>query len=131
MNMKGEQYIVKIATLAEKCLKATNTTTYPVDMVELCRQNDIKIMPYSNKYTQRAIEALGLQEHAKNNDGFAIRNIIFYDDTRSTERQRSTLAHEFAHIYLGHCKGCKGIVDCSNCQEMQADSFAFQILFPY
>ena len=108
--------------------------TDDVDVFEICRREDIALLPFSDKRTKELAVILGMRLNMDASDGFALqvrdKRCIFYDDRRSTERQRSTVAHELGHIVLGHTSGFKSGVDCSRCEEMQADSFAFRLLYP-
>ena len=106
-----------------------------VDPIRISHALGIKVITY--REAADLFMATGLSELTKDdNDGFCVKVrkqiAIFYDDTRSPERQRTTVAHELGHVELGHlmapCPPCKGH-RCDECREWQADSFALTLLF--
>lgn len=116
-----------ILSLVQKYIHKYIADSDCVDMSilkQICRAEKIKLFPYTS--AQSLIKALGLEQHADDTDGFCIKNVIFFDDRRPDARQCTTVAHEMGHILLGHTKEC---LDKKVC-EMQADSFAFRLLFP-
>lgn len=122
-----------IPTVAEELISKYGYTDN-VDVFEICRREDIELLPFTDDRTKKIAVLLGMRLNMDVSDGFAFqvrgKQCIFYDDRRSAERQRSTVAHELGHIVLGHTWGFKSGVDCSRCEEMQADSFAFRLLYP-
>ena len=106
-----------------------------VDPAKISLALGIKVITY--REAADLITALGFSKFTEGNDGFAfmVRNrpAIFYDDSRSPERQRATIAHELGHFANGDFERprppCAGRC-CDECREWQADSFAFNLLFP-
>lgn len=104
--------------------------TYPIKLSALCKSKGIRLCPYSDENVQKICKQFDLADHMIDNDGFCLGNMIFWDDTQSIERQRSTIAHELGHIVLRHSEGSRKYADCAHCAELQADSFALNFLFP-
>lgn len=106
-----------------------------VDPAKISRFLGIKVITY--REAADLFDVLGFSKITENNDGFAVniqnRPAIFYDDSRSPERQRATIAHELGHFVNGDLERprapCAGRC-CDKCREWQADSFAFNLLFP-
>lgn len=125
----------KTPACAEDYLRRFEMDESTVDPIKICHALGIKVITY--REAADLIVAAGLSELTKDNDGFCImvRNhlAIFYDNTRSPKRQRSTIAHELGHIVNGDLERsrplCKGHC-CDKCKEWQANSFAFDLLFP-
>ena len=120
---------------AEDYLRRFEMDESNVDPIKISRALGIKVITY--REAKELIEATGLSKLTKDNDGFCImirkQTAIFYDDTRSPKRQRSTIAHELGHLVNGDLERnrppCKGHC-CDKCKEWQANSFAFDLLFP-
>ena len=123
---------MKIKELANEYMRSylKENPTYPIKLSALCRDNGIRLCPYSDEQVQRICEQFGLTDSMIDNDGFVLGNVIFWDDSKSVERQRSTIAHELGHIVLRHSEDTHRYADCAHCAELQADSFAFNFLFP-
>lgn len=117
--------------LAEDYLQSFHAVTYPVDVFELCRREGIYLLPYSMQKAKDCADILKLRCLMERTDGFCVKLAgeynVFWDDCRSLDRQRSTIAHELGHILLGHLDDSESISDC---REFMADSFAFHLLFP-
>ena len=100
----------------------------PVDVVGIATSSDIKLVRNSD------VDILKTPESGKTFFN-GKKWIIVYDDTKTVEESRYTVAHELAHIFLGHELSAIGgseikefIQNKSN--EKQADSFAVRILCP-
>ena len=120
---------------AEDYLRRFGMEETNVDPLKISQALGIKVITY--REAADLIVALGFSEFAEENDGFCVmvrnRPAIFYDDSRSPERQRATIAHELGHVVNGDLERprapCAGRC-CDKCREWQADSFAFNLLFP-
>ena len=127
---------MKIKELANEYMRnyLKENPTYPIKLSALCKDRGIKLCPFSDEKVQRVSELLGI-ELSENINGFVVFGIqetpvIFWDDRKSKEYQRSTIAHELGHIVLRHSEDTHRYADCAHCAELQADSFAFNFLFP-
>ena len=122
----------------EEYLRRLGMDKSTVDVFDLCRKEGIALLRWSEPEVRELARVLGFDRFMENgNDGFTYHNsrgrkVIFYDDRRLPERQRTTVAHELGHFELGHatgnCPPCKGH-RCDECREWQADSFALNLLF--
>ncbi len=72
-----------------------NITSLPVDLLKIARESGIKVIKNSAVHELRPCES-----------GACIlindRWIIIYDDECNVGRRRDIIAHELAHIFLGH-----------------------------
>lgn len=75
----------------------------PVDVFDVCRREEIRVMSYRAAEERGLLEVLGGVTDGK--DGFALvvrgKKLIFYDDALPIGRQRFTVAHELGHFVLG------------------------------
>ena len=134
MNERKSSEGYQMPGLAEEYLWRYGMDKSNVDPIEISQKLGIKVITY--REAKELIEALGFTKFTEGNDGFCvnIRNssAIFYDDTRSPERQRATIAHELGHFVNGDLTKnrppCKGH-HCDHCKEWRADSFALNLLF--
>ena len=80
-----------------------NIRKLPVDVFSICQQEGFLLLPYSR--TGRDLQTLRLSNHAGRTDGFSMRYndhlLLFYDDTKSRQRQRFTVGHELGHYLNG------------------------------
>ena len=133
--LKRYQEYQKSRDAAWEILLRCKVKELPVDPIKISRFLGVKVITY--REAADLITALGFSKFTEGNDGFAfmVRNrpAIFYDDSRSPERQRATIAHELGHFANGDFERprppCAGRC-CDECREWQADSFAFNLLFP-
>lgn len=88
----------KSRDLSWKVLKHNNVSSLPVDILKICKNEKIKVISYAQGMD--LIRSLGLASHTVGNDAFCICNVIFYDDTTTSGRQRFSIAHELGHILL-------------------------------
>ena len=88
----------KSRDLAWEILINNNISNLPINVEEICKNEKINLITFSRG--QNFIKELDLEEHVVDNDAFSIRSIIFYDDTKPTQRQRFSIAHELGHIFL-------------------------------
>ena len=70
----------------------------PVDIKRICQAEKITLFTYNTG--KNFIKRLNLEEHTVDNDAFSVGNIIFYNDEKTTQRQRFSIAHELGHIFL-------------------------------
>ena len=98
---------------------------------------------YSYTTGRPLIRSLGLERHASSCDGFTVRHsnnyYIFYNDQKTAQRIRFTIAHELGHIRLGHLIDGGAVsyttvnrepTESDNPFEQQANVFASRILSP-
>ncbi len=75
----------------------------PVKISEVLAALGIEIHTYKDNY--EVLVGFGLKEKMKTCDAFTLflndKYVIFYDETKSHDRIRFTLAHELGHIILG------------------------------
>ncbi len=75
----------------------------PVDVLDVCRREGIRVMSYRAAAECGLLHALGGVTDGK--DGFALivrgKKLIFFDDVLPIGRQRFTVAHELGHFVLG------------------------------
>lgn len=110
---------------AWKFLIENNVTSYPLDLKQIIKQNDWKVLDL-RKYV---LEHLELRKYVKKNEGLTIEKdgkyIILINPANSTlERNRFTIAHEIGHIYLQHIGTNNKLI------EKEANMFASRILMP-
>ena len=122
---------------AEDFLLRNKAHKRPIDVFDLCRKNKITLVPYSDPDAREMAEIIGITHRMDTTDGLAVRikdmSLIFWDDSAPIMSQRATVAHELGHHLLSHLNHGKYKCECCNCgacQEQQADSFAFNLLFP-
>lgn len=127
-----------------------NIYTYPLDIIEVIKQNKWSITKYSEIANEFNCTNDEICKNFQSNDGkthLFIENknytysIIYNDDLaiNTDERIRFTLAHEIGHIYLNHLKDFKeteiqrnGLNNKSySILEKEADMFARNLLCPY
>ncbi len=80
-----------------------NIKSLPVPISQICKSDGIILRSYSRSLD--VIRQMGFEQNAIDNDGFSVllngRGYIFYNDGRSTQRQRFTVAHEYGHFING------------------------------
>lgn len=110
-----------------------NAGNTPLDVFKLCRENGIALIPYSAPEARRMAGLVGCGTWMDKTPGFLVQvagtSSIFYDDTRSIEYQHATLAHELGHYLLGHLFAGPYEYKCKECNECQANAFAYLLLF--
>ena len=89
---------------------------------EICKSENIRLFSFFQG--KRLIEHLSLEGHTRGNDAFCFGRVIFFDDTKSRERQRFAIAHELGHILLH-----SDVSDPSPEHEREADKFAERLLY--
>lgn len=104
-------------------------------LITLCGEKGYAVFSYSQ--SQKLIAAMHLEEYTKNKAFTWIAGdskIIFFDDNLSHSERLFALAHELGHIYLEHTYlGILGIdsnQEVANKQEVEANTFAYQLLAP-
>ena len=124
----------KSRDLAWKMLLNDSITKLPIDVVNICKKESINLFTYNQG--KNFIKELDLEEHIKDNDAFSINNIIFYDDSKPSQRQRFSIAHELGHIFLHSETSGKATVynrepaPTDNPIETEANIFASRLLAP-
>ena len=99
--------------------------SFPIDVFDLCGRLGIGLVRYSD--LQPEIAGLARSESS---EGFSVCNGSFgcpkivYNDARTTNRVRFTIAHEIGHLWLEHTEE-------SPEREFQADYFAGYLLAPH
>lgn len=122
--------------LTWKILISQNVRSLPIRISDICKSYNITLSKFSKN--KASIEKLKCERAMHNNDGFnSLLNgeyVIFYDDSKSQQRCRFTVAHELGHILLGHT----GKYDLINHEpsekdnpiEQAANVFASRLLAP-
>lgn len=107
-----------------------NITELPVKVSAICKAQGIRIISYSQART--VLKAQNLLHHCKENDGFTVSGIIFYNDSCTIGRQRFTVAHELGHILLHHTGDLinREPSPTDNPIEQAANVFASRLLAP-
>lgn len=104
-----------------------NLISYPLNLEELCKNNNWELSPYSLSNAEFSFISL---------DGFTVfkngKYIIFYNkDVIPKTRIRFTIAHEIGHIVLGHHFFDEQYYKNNESEiEKQADIFSGNILLP-
>lgn len=124
-----------------KIYKNSYIESYPINMINLIKKHpNCKLVAYSKFMQDYNCSFNNLVEMGGSVDGFTSKKgnkfIIFYNDLiKSEQRQSWTLAHEFAHIMIGHLDFGKTKLfrnELSNNEyswmEKEADFFASQLL---
>ena len=88
---------------------------------EICKSENIRLFSFFRG--KKLIEHLSLGAHTQGNDAFCFGRVIFFDDTKSRERQRFAIAHELGHILLH-----SNVKHPSAEHEMEANEFAVRLL---
>lgn len=125
--------------LSWKILIDNHITELPVKISDVCINYGINIYAYS-KNVELIVELIRKVKADKlkiGNDGFTMKvdkPIIFYDDTKISQRSRFTIAHELGHILLGHV-GLYKLINRElsaedNPIEQAANVFASRLLAP-
>lgn len=82
-----------------------NVKSLPVDVLNICEKEGIIVRSFSFARERGIIEAMGLESATVGNDGLAFslrgKPVILYDDEKTVQRQRFTIAHELGHIING------------------------------
>lgn len=122
--------------LSWEILISQNIHALPVKISEICTSYGINIYSYRNA---KLINKLKADKLKIGNDGFTTavgggKPIIFFDDSKSPERSRFTIAHELGHILLGHV-GRYNLINREpssedNPIEQAANVFASRLLAP-
>lgn len=124
----------KSRDLAWKILINDGVSELPVDVFAICKKERIMLFTYFQG--KSFIESLNLSENVKDNDAFSVNNMIFYDDTKPTQRQRFSIAHELGHIFLHSDTSGKATVynrepsPTDSPIEAEANIFASRLLAP-
>lgn len=114
-----------------------NVNKLPVDIFDICRQEGFLLFPYSE--AGRDLQTLRLLAHSKRTDGFSMRYhehlLLFYDDSKSRQRQRFTLGHELGHYLNGDISDTPTSANAEpapkdDFRETQANITASRILSP-
>lgn len=129
MNYRDYQ---NVRDAAWRILLDCDVTKLPVDLNSICRQLEVRHIPYTKYWTE-------LPPITDETDGMTFYKsgepIILYDNRKSPGRIRFTVAHELGHLVLGHVK----IIHIepmnrgghtSNRLEVAADQFAARLLAP-
>lgn len=108
-------------------------TRLPVDLNWVCRQLEVRHISYARYWAE-------LPEIADQTDGMTFYKngepIILYDNRKSPNRVRFTVAHELGHLILGHVKTNqtealrRGTAYQNNRMETEANQFAMRLLAP-
>ncbi|MBE6360656.1 MAG: ImmA/IrrE family metallo-endopeptidase [Treponema bryantii] len=114
----------EIEDIAADTLEDIGYAKFPIDVFELCKLLDIKVIKYSEINRDIITYAMDLSD-----DGFSYFNkninqyIIFYNDIMMENRIRFTIMHEIGHIMLEHREH-------STKNEIEANIFAKKLLAP-
>lgn len=97
-----------------KCMIECGADRLPINLAEICRHFNIKII----KNSTLDINRLKSNEHAVN---IFIRGkcYIIVNDSDTIQTQRFSIAHEIGHIFMGRSSG-----------EQEAEKFAMNLLAP-
>ena len=118
----------EMESMIAKCLRKTKINEFPVDLFKIAKHYKITMVPYSDEKGKEMAEIIGAAYLMPWTDGFIIHveemYIIFWDDLLPLERQRTTIAHELGHFFLGHVGWNKN----EELKEDQASLFAFHLL---
>lgn len=113
---------------AWKCLVDFQIDRLPVDVLKIARTANIRVIRDSSVHVLR-----------QNEDGKSFYDgqtwIIVYNDSQSTARARTVIAHELGHIFLGHDLIFGKYPQVNEFfhkpkSEHQADQFALRLLCP-
>ena len=88
----------KARDLAWKILLEDKISSLPIDVIKICKNRKITLITYQQG--KELIKALNLEDQIVDNDAFSFENIICYDDTKPSTRQRFSIAHELGHIFM-------------------------------
>ena len=101
----------------------------PVKVSSICKSLGITIISYEKG--KDIIAAAELSRQCNDNDGFSFRNVIFYNQNCTVDRQRFTVAHELGHIVM-HTEGLYNREPSPNDNpiEHEANVFASRLLAP-
>ncbi|MCD8356287.1 MAG: ImmA/IrrE family metallo-endopeptidase [Clostridia bacterium] len=123
---------------AWKILRDCKADRLPVDVLQVCKELDIRVLSYEDGKT--IIERHKFQRFTKRTDGFTLvlyeQPIIFYNSACTKERIRFTIAHELGHIVLGHVEWNRPTIinrepsAHDNPRETAANQFAARLLAP-
>lgn len=102
-----------------------------VSLNDICRDFGIRIFSYQEK--EELLAALGLEEHAKQCDGFAIWikgvPVVLFNADMPVSRIRLVAAHEIGHHILGHLTSRLLFWQAhGSSSEREADVFAVTLL---
>ena len=131
MDRKTSEYKI-VRDLAWDVLLRNKVSSLPVDVFAIAKQEGINVFSYSKSMT--FIKELLLESEIIDNDAFSVGNMVFYDDNKSIERQRFSIAHEIGHILL-HIPDNKRIFyrqdsEAPDAKESEANMFASRLLAP-
>lgn len=124
----------KSRDLSWKMLLNYGISKLPIDIVSICKKERVKLFTY--KQGESFIKSFKLESHTEGNDAFSISDMIFYDDTKPSQRQRFSIAHELGHIFLHSEKSGKATVynrepaPTDDPVETEANIFASRLLAP-
>ena len=108
---------------AWQMLIKNKVSSLPVSVDKICRSEGLRLLSYAKG--AKIIQKLKLEENAEGNDAFSFGRMIFYDQTKSIERQRFSIAHELGHYVLDD-----GTDGDEREREREADIFASRFLAP-
>lgn len=110
----------------------------PVSLNTICHKLKIRVLTYSKG--AKIIEVARISQAAHRTDGMTFymqsTPVVLYDDRKSPQRAKFTVAHEVGHIILGHVK--PGYFTVANRdphpsdapEEQAANQFASRLLAP-
>ena len=125
--------------IAVNLLVENGSKSLPVDMLEISSKSHEWL---TKSYLEAAliIQELKLEDYAKNHKGFSLKEadndyMILYSDELSFTERNFVIAHEIAHIILGHSTVGYIVGKAKNeatesIQEAEADAFASYLLAP-
>lgn len=107
-----------------------NISSLPVKVTDICKSMHIRVISYSKGC--QYIKNFNSYAHPESNDGFTYQNSIFYNEQRTVQRKRFTVAHELGHILLHNGNGLYNREPSQNDNpiEHEANIFASRLLAP-
>lgn len=106
--------------LARKILKTASIDSFPVLIKTVAKQ--IPGLHVDGMELQDDISGIQISYNGQ--------DFIRYNQRHATTRNRFTLAHEIAHILLGHTNNGTGMFMASQEQDKEANCFAAELLMP-
>lgn len=123
---------------AWRILLDCNIDRLPINLNTICRKLKVKVLTYGDN--EKVIKRAKLNNAVHSTDRMTFyawgRPVILFDERKSPQRARFTIAHELGHIILGHVKPGKFTVanrepDPRDAPEEQAaNQFAARLLAP-
>lgn len=121
-----------IVAIAEDTLLKAGVRRLPVRPTELAKVNNVAVYTYT-QYANITGITVGEVAERYGSDGFSLqfgdRHVICYHFSGNVMRSRFTLAHELAHILLGHFQGGNITAVSPKC-ENAANHLAIELLAP-